>query len=374
MPCEKYLRKSLLVGIYMLGVLGILASGGGDDDDDDDEIIIKSSYDFTIGGPLEGAAGNSIIGIEREGGFTLTVEPDLQGQLICNQDTEICELQFVYMGSSIAIDDQTIPEFVGDIEVTVEDDWLYSPLGTDQPVGGRFRVVEAGEPPIVVEFTNCQGSSDTEVQVTFDPGSLNQEVNCYQWDLFEDLFDSSDPNVEWYERQASFGWEAAAFIVLEQVLNALEVFPLIDEDIFAGGNQIFENCEIYSGTWPPPTPANPGGFLFSWFDDAANGQVGPGDSFRQTFQECWFGDSTDGTLIEGVIDYVGYTEVINQLGLLTRIGFESAAPGSGKIGGVAFGDENGNNPLVITETTEDGGNITTEPPITLTGRYLIVFE
>jgi hypothetical protein len=112
--------------------------------------------------------------------------------------------------------------------------------------------------------------------------------------------------------------------------------------------------------------ANPGGFTLDWLDDNNDNQVGPGDSFRQTFADCWFGDSTGGTLLNGGIDYVGYTEVI-QNQLLTRIGFENAAPGSGKIGGVAFDS------LVLTETIESNNIITTEPPLTMTGRYLIVF-
>jgi hypothetical protein len=191
--------------------------------------------------------------------------------------------------------------------------------------------------------------------------------DCYPWDNFEDLVDQP---VVTDAVLAAFAWEAVAFTV-EQGLNALEVFPLIVDDLFAGGNPYVEDCEIYSGMWAGG-PANPGNFTFFWSDDTGPGQVGPGDSFSQTFLECWFGDSTDGTLIEGVIDHVGYTEVIDQNGLLTRIGFETAAPGSGKIGGVALGD--GINPLVITETTEDGGIITPEPSISLTGRYLIVFE
>ena len=69
---------------------------------------------------------------------------------------------------------------------------------------------------------------------------------------------------------------------------------------------------------------------------------------------------------------MGYTQDIDPLGLLTRIGFETAAAGSGKIGGVGLGD--GVNPLVITETIETGGTINPEPAISLTGKYYIVFE
>jgi len=369
MSCEKNLRELLLIGIYMMGVLGIMASGGGSggDDDDDDEIIIQALYNYIIGGPLPDDPGNnSIIGIEIQGAFTLTTEPDLVGTVICDQTTEICELQTVENPSSILIDDTADTLFSGDISAFVENLWVY-PSGSDRPSTGSLRVDQAVGSDITVEVTSCTGGS---VQVTIDLTS-----SCYTWDVFEDLFD--DPGSTDVEVKASLAWEAIAF-TLDQALNTLEVFPLIVDDVFGGGNAIFANCEIYSGNWLGPAPepgANPGGFLFSWFDDSANGRVGTDDSFRQDFDDCWFGDSTDGTLLEGIIDYVGYTQVIDQNGLLTRIGFESAAPGSGKIGGVAFGDEFGNNPLVITETSEDiNGDITTEAPITLTGRYLIVFE
>lgn len=368
MTGEKYLRELLLVGIYMLGVLGILASSsGGDGDDDDDEIIIQAIYTFTIGGLLPDDPGNnSTIGIDKQGAFTLTTEPDLVGTVLCDQVTEICELQTVENPSSILIEDPGGVPFTGDINAIVENLWVYPP-GSDRPSTGSLRIDQVIGSDIFVEVTSCTGGS---VQVTIDATST-----CYSWDDFEDLIDNlASTDVE---LKAAFAWEAIAFTV-EQALNTLEVFPFIVDDVFGGGNAIFVNCDMYSGNWPPPpppVPTNPGGFLFSWVDDSANGRVGSDDSFRQDFDDCWLGDSTDGTLLEGIIDYIGYTQVIDQNGLLTRIGFETAAPGSGKIGGVAFGDENGMNPLVITETSEDiNGDITTEDPITLTGRYLIVFE
>lgn len=368
MDCRKYLRELLLAGIYLLGAMGIVASGGGGgSDDDDDEIIIQSLYNFIIGGPLPDDPGNnSTIGIEIPGEFSLTTEPNLVGSLICDQATEICELQTVENPSSILIDDTTDTLFTGDIDAIVENLWVY-PSGSDRPSTGSLRIDQEVGSDIFVEVTNCTGGS---VQVTIDLTS-----NCYTWDDFEDLIDA--PGSTDVEVKASLAWEAIEFTV-EQALNSLEVFPFIIDDVFGGGNAIFANCDIYSGNWLGPAPepgANPGGFLFSWFDDSANGRVGTDDSFRQDFDDCWLGDSTDGALLEGIIDYVGYTQVIDQNGLLTRIGFETAASGSGKIGGVTFGDEFGNNPLVITETSEAmNGDITTENPIILTGRYLIVFE
>jgi len=40
MACEKYLRELLLVGIFMLGILGIVACGGGSSSSSDDNEMI----------------------------------------------------------------------------------------------------------------------------------------------------------------------------------------------------------------------------------------------------------------------------------------------------------------------------------------------
>ncbi|MDH3221511.1 MAG: hypothetical protein OEO19_18420 [Gammaproteobacteria bacterium] len=356
------LRNLALTCLYLLGFLGILASGGGDDEDEFDDLIISSIYSFRIGGPLEGGAGNSVIDIDRPGEFSLSTEPDLQGTVICDQNTEICELQTVDVGSMF-ITDLTVPAFLGNVNILVEDMWIYNPIGSDRPNTGVIRIDPQadGLADILVGVTDCDANSPgAEVQVIAVPALPN---DCYSWDEFENLADN--PGSSLVELQASFSWAAVSFIV-DQGLDAGEVFPFIVDDLFAGGTSIFDSCEMFSGTWAGGPAVNPGGFTFDWLDDSGDNRVGPGDSFRQTFADCWFGDSIDGTLLNGGIDYVGYTQVI-QNELLTRLGFEIAAPGSGKIGGVSFDS------LVLTETIKANDIITTEPPLTLTGRYLIVF-
>jgi len=348
----------ILAGIYMLGVLGIVASGGGGSDDGDDEIIIQALYNFTIGGPLpDDPANNSNIDIDIQGAFTLMTEPNVVGTIICDQVTEVCELQTVENPSSVLIDDRSDTLFAGEIILTVSDFWVFA-SGSDQPSSGGLLIDRPGSSDITVEVTNCAGGS---VLVTIDATST-----CYSWDDFEDL--AEDPGAS-DAALASLALEVIAFTV-DQALDTLDIFPLIVDDVFADlGNPITESCDTWLGGWPVNPPLKPGFFTFSWSDDSGNGQVGPGDSFSQAFNECWFGDpNDDGILLDGSIDYVGYTQVIDQNGLLTRIGFETAAQGSGKIGGVAL------NSLVLTETTENNNIITTEDPITLTGRYLIVFE
>ncbi|MHC4962644.1 MAG: hypothetical protein ACYTGA_11065 [Planctomycetota bacterium] len=351
MAGNKYLRAWLLAGIYLLGFLGIVASGsgGGGGDDDDLEIIIQGGYSYLIGGPLPDGSGNSTIGIE-QGALTLTTEPELVGTVICDQVTEVCGLQTVDEQtpgnpSGILIDYTTDTLFTGNLDVTVDDFWLYSPLGSDRPVNGKIRIDDASGSDIIVEVRNCTGGS---VEVTTEPASTTQ---CFSWDDFEDLMD--DPVSTDVQLKASLAWQAIAFIV-DQALSTLEVFPLIVDDVFAVlGNPITELCDMYSDTWVGG-PVNPGMFTFT--------KVSP-DAFLQTFSDCWFGDSNDGTLLQGIIDYADYIQVIDQLGLLTRIGF----------GSVTLGD--GVDPLDITETTKDiNDDIVTEPTISLTGKYFIDFN
>lgn len=349
MDSKKYLRQLFLVGIYIVGVFGIVAStGGGGDDDDDDEIVISSFYNFQLGGLL-GNATDSFIDIVGDS-YNLSTKPDLQGEVICDQNTETCGLQTVDAGSSIDITGQITTDpgpppitFDVDIDIIIETDffWDYD-SGAEFPFQGRLLVTPAVGDPIRVEVTNCTGG---DVLVTVNPPNTG---TCYSWIDFEDLVDDATSSAE--ELQASLAWEALAFIV-EQGLNSLEVFPLIVDNVFAAlGNPLVENCEMYMGAM--------GSFTFFWDDVSNNNQPGPGDSFVQTFTDCWFGEFTEGVLLDGGIDYVGYIQVIDFKNLLTDIGFES----------VTLGD--GIDPLDLTETD----NNVAEPTISLTGSFRIVFE
>lgn len=62
-----------------------------------------------------------------------------------------------------------------------------------------------------------------------------------------------------------------------------------------------------------------------------------------------------------MIEYVGYVEEIDNLGLLTRIGFDYVELG------------NDTDPIVFTETTNDSNDVITASPMSLSGNYLIDF-
>lgn len=369
--CEPW-RWLATIAVAAAGMALIIGSGGGgsdgiDDGDDGDTVGILSQYNFQIGGPLAGDAGPSYIDVVFAGEADLNTQPNIQGTLSCNTTTEICELQSVAVGSVILVDDRTDPEVFTDFGITVEAEWAYDPAGSDFPDTGRVRIdpVLGNLFDIIVEVADC-GAGGPGVLVSTDP--VTQAV-CYPWDAFEELENTAESGIE---RLAALGWSAINF-TLEQGEYALQAFAIIDayEEILATGDPFLEQCDAYAADWPGGPP-NPGDFLFGWVDDNGDGEIGPGDSFRQEFESCWYDDPEDDIdeLIDGVIEYVSYTEVVAG-NLITRIGFEGTT--NSRTGGIGYGDELGNDPLVLIETIEQGGTITPDDPITLSGRYVIVF-
>ncbi len=360
------------MAVAVFGTALIVGSGGGSDGgtiddggDQDDTVTILSAYDFQIGGPLADDTGPSFIDISVPGLFSLNTQPDIRGSLACDPVTEDCELAGVATGTSVLVNDLTDPSVIPDFVVTVEADWVYDPAGSDFPVSGRVRVAPIGADieDVIVEVADC-GAAGAGVLLSTDPAT--EEV-CYPWDVFEELLD----NVEIvYEALASVGWGAINF-TLEQAGYTLDVLPLLDETVFATGDTVTEDCDAYAANWPGGPP-NPGVTTLTWIDDSGDGELGPGDSFRQEFDSCWLNEADDNIddLLDGIIEYVSYTEVVDQ-GVTIRLGFEGTT--NGRIGGVGYGDELGNDPLVLTETIEQDGTITTDAPTTLSGRYVIVF-
>ncbi|MDJ0881788.1 MAG: hypothetical protein QNJ56_09075 [Gammaproteobacteria bacterium] len=342
-----WIKLILLTFIIAVSACG----GGGDGDDEEDEVVIKSLYDFTIGGPISGD-GDSYINITRGEDFSLEVEPSIVGSLDCNQTTEICNVQ--YLGSltnvptTILIENPGEEIFADTLTITLDGLILFNSTVSDNPTSGTFLIDRSQGNDISVEITSCTGGS---VEVT------STTTNCYSWSDFEDLTDNPGASDD---ALAALVFEVVTFIV-EQGLNTLEVFPLLVDDVFATTNPLFDQCEDYEGSWVGGPPV-PGGFELLWDDANSNSQVGPGDSLSQTFTECWLGDVEEGVLINGMIDHEGYLEVIDSLGLLTRIGFNYVELGSGLA------------PIVYTGTTNVGGIIETDPPLSITGRFAIDFN
>ena len=339
-----------LIFIIITLALSSCGGSGGNSDDEELEVVIKGGYTFTIGGLIPGS--NEVSYIEATSGeeYSLRFEPNVVGTIICDQTAEICELQSVDEGSSILVDDLTDSILSTAVPVIV-DNFILFPSGSETPVSGRISInLPSGF--VFVTVANCEGGS-----VGISLGQPDNNLTCFTWDDFEALAD----NPESEGGLISLIWQSMAFIV-DQALNTLEVFPPMVDDVFALTNPVTDACEIFSGNWIGGPSVNPGDMQFFWDDDNSNNQVGPGDSLSQTFNECWLGDNSEGVLIEGMIDYVGYLEEIDNLGLLTRIGFDYVELGSGI------------DPIVFTETVNDNNEVITSTPMSLIGRYAIDFN
>ncbi len=355
--------------IFFLPLFFLLTScdgGGSSKNDDEDTLTILEEYNFQIGGTLQGG-GASAINLVQTDGVSLSATPNVRGSVNCDTVTQICDIQSVSVGSSISIIDQSTNLPVSGVDINVDTPWVYNPPGSDNPASGGLTISPQGTDSIFVDVTDCDELPGTEIQVN--------ETDCYPWNEFEDLMEN--PGSSDVEIIASLGWNAIE-LMLEQAGYSMQVFPYIDEDYLTNpGTNYYEQCDAFAASWPDGPPVNPGGFFITWYDDLANGVPGPADSFRLEYNHCWLDDEGDNidTYFRGVIDFVGYTEVVDN-DIITRIGFETAAEGSGKIGGAAYGwgDDFENQPLVISETVESDGVISIDNELTLTGRYLIVFS
>ena len=275
--------------------------------------------------------------------------------------------------SSGAIDVQLaeIPQLFGDFEVEATADWLV-PAGSDPDTGALL--VRRGDERVEVAVID---SGDT-VRIRWDEtgdGVFDAEASL-TWTEFDDL-DETAP--EW-QRLGDFAYSATIEFMLELAEFGLEGLSLIDEDLVQVGERIL-TCDAFSAAGlsvPPPPPVIPdaGSLTFAWFDDAADGEVGPGDSFSMQFDYCLDDDPTDDIddLVNGTVGLNSYTEVVterNTTNFVTRVGFEGTSPAA-RPGGLAFEalerweviDTDGSGPLTTTEA---------ELNTVIDGRLVLVF-
>jgi len=292
----------------------------------------------------------------------------------------------VFSGSSLVIDEldptpqssgrvdvelATVPQLFGDFEVEATADWLV-PAGSDPDTGAllvrrgdervEVTVIDSGDTVRVRWDETCDGVFDAEVSLT--------------WTEFDDLDDTAP---EW-QRLGDFAYSATIEFMLELAEFGLEGLSLIDEDLVQVGQRVL-TCDAFGAAGlsvPPPPPVIPdaGSLTFAWLDDAADGEVGPGDSFRMEFEYCLDDDPTDDIdeLVNGTIRLNSYTEVAterNTTNFITRVGFEGTSPAA-RPGGLAFEtlerweviDMDGSGPLTTTDA---------ELNTVIDGRLVLVF-
>lgn len=171
-------------------------------------------------------------------------------------------------------------------------------------------------------------------------GSIDDEV-LMSWDEFDELLGSEAP--EWQQLGAF------AYGVLVDFAPALTEFGIAGIELvmatreeLPAASPVTAFCDAFSDLGlsvpqPPPVIPDEGFLTFAWHDDAASGDVNPGDSFSLDFTYCLLafpGDYSE--LLDGLIEMNSWTEVVSN-GVLTRVGFEGTSP-AGKPGGLVFED------------------------------------
>lgn len=340
------------------------SSNGGDDsgDDGDGEVVVLPRYEFQMTSHPETPL---VVQVPMGEGVNLRLTHLGEGPGVFGDFTLATGNFSIFGGSSLVIEELgEVPVLFGDLEIEATQTWVVP--AEEFALSGAMEVRRGTERVFVTVLPAGAG-----VNVEWDEdnnGTLDGSV-ALSWDEFEDLPDGAP---EWQE-MASFAYSAAIDFMLELAEWSITGIELIDDDLVTL-SPIVAPCDAFSGAGlavPPPPPVIPDeGFLtFTWYDDAASGDVNPGDSFSLGFEYCWMDMSIFGedfsSLYHGLIGMNSWTEVVAS-NVLTRTGFEGMSP-SGRAGGLVFED------FEIWETWVDGGNTVASQEAVVNGRLEVVF-
>jgi hypothetical protein len=246
------------------------------------------------------------------------------------------ELGPVFAGDGMA----DLLTLFGDFTVQATADWLV-PSDSDPETGAL--VVARGKERIEVAVIN--GGNTVRLRHDAAGDGVYEESVELTWQEFDDLGDAGE-TPEW-QLLGGFAYDATLEFMLELADIGISAFDYADDDLRQTGGQVVIQCDAFSDlglSVPPAPPVFPdrGLSTFSWLDDAANGSVGPGDSFTWDFDYCLFNDETDDIddLINGVVGLNSFTEVYEQRTAgetLVRIGWEGAGIAA-RPGGIHFSE------------------------------------
>jgi hypothetical protein len=264
-------------------------------------------------------------------------------------------------GGVYSLEEDTVTMNFGWVKITTTlwDDPLS--IGVNDPI-----VSMEGENPDQGSMTISSGEGLITVSIASSAGvniSLNGGASVYfTWDQFDELLGSGAPD---WQQQASFAATMIGFVFsqLDFVVGAITL--IAENDSILSSSSVIIDGATFPGT-PPAGISAEGTLTLS----NTEGEVGPGGSFSEVFDDFWVNDSMDDidTLFEGRVDLVGYLEDVDENGITTAIGF---IPDPGDPGGVFFDDG-----LTIYETEENPAGVFTiddTSAITITGRYSIMF-
>lgn len=334
--------------VLLLAAAGAVACGssGSSDVVDDDDFVILPLYNYQLTSTIDDP-----ITVTALGGLQLQLGhlgdgPGLFGAY------QVADGTFsVFTGSSLVVDELGGPFFAGDVQAdvvtlfgdfTVEAtaDWLV-PADSDPETGAL--VVARGKERIEVAVINAGNT----VRISYDAAGdgAYEESATFTWAAFDDLGDVGEPP-EW-QLLGKFAYDATLQFMLELADIGISAFDFADETLQQTGGQVVVQCDAFSSlglSVPPPPPVipNQGQFTFAWLDDAANGSVGPGDSFDWDFVYCVDDDPDDDIddMLNGGVGLNSLTEVYEQRPAgetLVRIGWEGAGIAA-RPGGVHFSE------------------------------------
>lgn len=316
--------RSLLI---MMGVVSLLfgcGGGGGDDDGlpDDGEEVTLGSYAYSIsavqGNPFTVTLGSAIIGVDPGNTITGTVELGTSGDVgFTDGDNTFLTRRNIATGSTFSVDTELgSSTALGAFDVTVAEELAF--FAENPPTAGALDVV-----------TTTPGPENIHIAVVSNGVvlSLNSQVPVpLSWSEFDDLLDGAAPD---WQKRAALAYQALKFLYI-RAFDIVKVLDLID-DTLPSNNPKTVQCDAFTGTAPDGV-ANPGMAVLTWL---GSGDLQPGDDFDLQLTDCWLDESFKDRdeVLNGTIHLTGYTEVIDDLNRITRIGFE---PFQSSPGGVIF--------------------------------------
>jgi len=358
-------KRWIVSGLAAAFVFGCGSSGDGDSGPVD--VVVLPTYAYTMvsvaDDPITVVAplGDDLSHLEPNGGMFGTYTLD-DGVFT------------VSAGSSLVVDELDEPfTFLGDFDMEVTSDWTVPIDGP--PTEGALKVTCRAiwcYMSVYVEVTST--GSVTLRWDAGDDGDINDEVTL-SWEELDDVMDGDAPL---WQKQAVFAIQVGGDFVLELASYGIASFDLIVDEL-ADASPVTVTCDAFSSIGlavPPPPPDIPdaGSLTFTWVDDAANGQVGAGDSFDMQTAYCL---STmepledEQIMINGLVSMNSYTEVIDN-NTLVRIGFEGTSP-AGRAGGLHFDDFERYE--VYDSDGPGGSNVATvHLGALINGRMTLVFE
>ncbi len=277
-------------------------------------------------------------------GFAGTVDPDT-GEVTVSADS-ICE---VY--------DLDLFESLLDLKLRVETDIHYP---ANAPITSGSIRVEADDGAPLARVTFGQAENGVLVEYDWD-GAQFTVATPFSYSDFTTLWNADDNN---YVQLSRFSHKAIGFLMRQVYLvqYALVLIGENEDDLLAG--PYADTGDSLSGlTLPPEIPSPANAFTVTWYDDNANDQLGPGDSFSLSCHQVYL-NTADGIdfFFDGAVDFTGFVDTVS--GEITeRIGFE---PFGEDPGGVFLDD--------FTESAilEEGSTLSVFAEYTLNGAFSLV--